>query len=425
MNQFLPFIGTRYNSQKVKLKDVVSPPYDVISQAMQTELYQRDEHNVVRLELNHDPDPYTSAKTYFDEWKAEEVLQSESAPVFYVYYQTFLTPEGKQVTRRGVLGKLRLTPYSSGDVLPHERTHMGPKEDRVKLLTIAGTQFSPIFGLIDDEQQIFDHTIDSVVASAPLADIDEELASGDEVRHTMWKLDDHALIARLQKLIASKKVIIADGHHRYESSLIYADQHPENEGAQYIMIYLANLHGDGTIILPTHRLLYGREDFNQFDFLSRLRKEFDVEVTGSREEGMQAMNTGHAITLIQFPEAPEFVVVREHPQESDTLSPVEKLAVEKLQERILKPIVGLSQEEINSRINLLYPHTLPELDEMIREHGLDAAFILNPTTPQEVIDVTAVGEFMPQKSTYFYPKLLSGLVFYEFGNNAVSKPASN
>ena len=413
MNDFQPFIGTRYNSEKVQPKNVVSPPYDVISPVQQTELYAKDPHNVVRLELNHDSDPYTCAKQYFDEWKTQEVLLADSAPAFYVYYQTFHTPEGKQVTRRGVLGRLRLTPYSSGDVLPHERTHSGPKKDRIKLLTIAQTQFSPIFGLIDEKAQIFDHTIDSVVANSPLADIDEELANNESVRHTIWALTDPALVTRLEKLVATKKIIIADGHHRYESSLQYAGEHPDIDGAQYIMIYLANLHGEGTVILPTHRVIYGRKDFNQFAFLSQIEKEFSVQIMNSREDGVkQLTDENDAITLMQFPEAPEWVLVKEKSVAGN--DPVEKLPVYKLQERIIKPIAGFTQADIDSRTNLLYPHTIAELDEMVNEQGYDVAFILNPTTPQEVIDVTSAGEFMPQKSTYFYPKLLSGLVFYEF-----------
>jgi len=412
MNQFQPFKGTRYNSEKVEIKDVVSPPYDVISPSQQFELYEKEPHNVIRLELNHDADPYTSAKKYFDEWKSDGVLVTDSAPVFYVYYQTFLTPGGEQVTRRGVLGRLRLTPYSSGDVLPHERTHSGPKKDRMKLLSIANTNFSPIFGLIDDSALIFDHTIDSVVANPPLADIDEVLASGEEVRHTMWALTDPALGTRLEKLIGTKKVIIADGHHRYESSLTYAQEHPNNEAAQYIMIFLANLHGEGTVILPTHRILYERKDFNQFAFLAQLKKEFSCEIISSREEGVKRLKDDEAITLVQFSEEPQWVLAKDN--SAAAADPVEKLAVNRLQEKILKPIAGLTQSEIDTRTNLLYPHTLAELDEMISEHNYDVAFILNPTTPQEVIDVTSSGEFMPQKSTYFFPKLLTGLVFYEF-----------
>jgi uncharacterized protein (DUF1015 family) len=414
MNQFQPFKGTRYNAEKVEAKNVVSPPYDVISTVQQAELYQKDPHNVVRLELNHDADPYTSAKKYFDEWKSESILKTDPIPTFYVYYQTFLTPEGKQVTRRGVLGRLKLTPYSSGDVLPHERTHSGPKKDRMKLLSIANTNFSPIFGLIDDEQQIFDHTIDSVIANLPLADIDEELASGEEIRHTMWPLTDPALVTRLQKLIAAKKVIIADGHHRYESSLNFAQENSDNEAAQYIMIFLANLHGEGTVILPTHRIVHGRKDFNQFSFLSELKKKFSVEIVESREEGMKQLK-GH-LALVQFSEEPKFVLVKDSSSSSD--KPVENLPVTKLQEKILKPLLGFTQSEIDTRTNLLYPHTLSELDEMLDGIDMNAAFILNPTTSEEVINVTASNEFMPQKSTFFYPKLLSGLVFYEFAQQS-------
>ena len=415
MNSFQPFKGTRYNSDKVKAKDVVSPPYDVISPAQQTELYAKDPHNVVRLELNHDADPYSSAKKYFDEWKDKGVLRADSAPAFYVYYQTFKTPGGEQVTRRGVLGRLRLTPYSSGDVLPHERTLSGPKKDRMKLLSITETNLSPIFGLIDDSALIFDHTIDSVVANPPLADIDEELATHDSIRHTMWKLTDPALVARLEKLVAAKKIIIADGHHRYETALAYGEAHPENEAAQYIMIFIANLHSEGTVILPTFRILYGKKDFNQFAFIADLKKNFSIEIMNSREKGMKHLETdANALTLIQMPEEPNFVLVKDTSDLSKS-SALDKLAVYRLHEKILKPIAGLSQTDIDNKTNLLYPHTLAELDSMLSEHEYNAAFILNPTSPQEVIDVTTSGEFMPQKSTYFYPKLLSGLVFYEFG----------
>jgi uncharacterized protein (DUF1015 family) len=414
MNSFLPFIGTRYNSEKVRPKDVVSPPYDVISPAQQAELYEKDPHNVVRMELNHDTHPYHSAKNYLDVWKEEEILLADPAPAYYVYYQIFHTPEGKQVTRRGLLGKLRLTPYSSGDVLPHERTLSGPKKDRMQLLTITGTNLSPIFGLIEDSALIFDHTIDSVVAHPPLADIDEELPSSETIRHTMWKLTDPSLVTRIEKLMATKKVIIADGHHRYETALAYAQEHPDNEAAQYIMIFIANLLGEGTVILPTHRILYGMKDFNQYTFIAGLKKDFSVDLMNSREEGMKALAAdANAFTLIQFPEEPNCVIVKDTSDLSKA-SPVDKLDVQRLHERILKPVAGLTQARIDNKTNLLYPHTLSELDSVISEHEYNAAFILNATTPQEVIDVTSSGEFMPQKSTYFYPKLLSGLVFYEF-----------
>ncbi|MEI8134050.1 MAG: DUF1015 domain-containing protein [bacterium] len=413
MNSFLPFIGTRYNSDLVKIKDVVAPPYDVISTERQKELYDASPFNVIRLELNHDADPYESAKTIFADWHEANVIIPDASAAFYVYYQTFHTPEGEQVTRRGVLGKLRLSNYSEGNVLPHEQTLSGPKKDRTKLLSLTQTQFSPIFGLISDESEVFDHVIDSVVAQAPLVDIDETMSTASGVRHTMWKLDDEIIIKRIEAIIASQKIIIADGHHRYETAVAYAQEHPENEAAQFIMIFISNLQAEGTVILPTHRILHSLNKFNQFKFLAELQKKFTVEMFPNRETGIAAMeNSTDAITLIQFPEEPNFVLVRDS---RESLSALHKLPVYRLHEEILKSIAGLTQAEIDAKTNLYYPHTFSETDDMISRAEYNAIFYLQQATAEEVIAVTAQSEFMPQKSTYFYPKLLTGLVFYEFG----------
>ncbi len=415
MNSFSPFIGTRYNPGQIKLNDVVSPPYDVISTEQRDAFYEKDEHNVIRLELNRDADPYKSAAEFFKQWKTEGAVIQEAAPVFYVYYQTFRTPEGTRVTRRGVLGALKVSPYSEGNVLPHEQTLPKAKKDRFALLEAAKTQFSPIFGLIDDEVQVFDHTIDSVTATAPLADIDEMLPNGETVRHTLWKLTDPALITRLEKLVATKKIVIADGHHRYETAVAFSEAHSEIPGADRIMIYLANLRAEGTVVLPTHRILYGLDGFNQYTFLTNLEKNFTVSICQSREEGLKLLSAG-AFTLIQFPEPPHWVVVSNSPDGGQNgVNSLSKLAVYRLHEEILKPVAHLTQEQIDAKSNLLYPHTIAELDEMTTRQDYNAAFILNSVTPDEMMAVTGEGAFMPQKSTYFYPKLLSGLVFYEFG----------
>lgn len=417
MNDFLPFIGTRYNSEKIRIKNVVAPPYDVISSEQQKDLFTKDDYNVVRLELNPDADSHQSAKRYFDEWKREGILVRDREASFYVYYQTFKTPEGEQVTRRGVLGRLRVTPYSEGNVLPHEQTLSGPKKDRFALLDAARTNLSPIFGLIDDEADIFDHTIDSVTATAPLADIDETLPTGESIRHTMWRLTDPTLITRLEKLVAAKKIVIADGHHRYETAVAYASAHPEIAGADHIMIYLANLHAEGTVILPTHRILYGMDSFNQYQFLLELEKHFTIIIKDTREGALELFTQEKdALMLIQFPDVPKWVILKDQKEKSGNA--LEQLTVYRLHEEILKPIAGLTQEQINNKTNLLYPHTLKELDEMISGADYNAAFIIKAVTPQEMMQVTSEGSYMPQKSTYFYPKLLSGLVFYEFAANA-------
>ncbi len=413
MNHFIPFIGTRYNSSKVKIKDVVSPPYDVISPEQRDAYYEKDPHNVIRLELNRDTDPYASAAKFFQSWKADGVLIREDAPSYYVYYQTFTTPQGEQVTRRGVLGRLKVTPYAEGNVLPHERTLPKAKKDRFALLEAAGTQFSPIFGLIDDSALVFDHTIDSVTATAPLADVDEVLPTGARVRHTLWKLTDPPLVTRMQKLVAAKQIVIADGHHRYETAVVFSETHPEIAGADGIMIFLANLRGEGTVILPTHRILHSVPSFDQYAFLAELEKHYELQTFEDRDAALAAFElVASALTLIGFPEEPKWVLASERTEPQGTA--LEKLAVYRLHEDILKRFAGLTQEQIDAKSNLWYPHTIDELESMTSQNAYDAAFLLKPITADEMMHVTREGTYMPQKSTYFYPKLLSGLVFQEF-----------
>jgi uncharacterized protein (DUF1015 family) len=394
----------------VALRKVVAPPYDVISSDYRDELYELDAHNVVRLEFSRDGDPYASAKHDLDEWKRDGILIRDSEPAFYVYYQTFTTPSGEQVTRRGVLGRLKVTPYSEGNVLPHELTLPKAKKDRFDLLEAAHTNFSPIFGLIDDEAFIFDHTIDAAAANAPVADVDEILPNGEHIRHTMWRLTEPALVARLEKLIGTKKIVIADGHHRYETSVAFAAAHPDMPGADSMMIFLANLRGEGTVILPTHRILHGVADFNEYEFLVKLRSAFTIELTDDREDALSKLANADVLTVIELPVEPKYVVVYESGAEGSAL---EKLNVYRLHEKILKPICGLTQDQINAKTNLWYPHSVKEADEMMSEE-YNACFYLAPVTPEATLAVTAEGNYMPQKSTYFYPKLLTGLVFNEF-----------
>jgi len=247
-------------------------------------------------------------------------------------------------------------------------------------------------------------------ANPPIADVDELLPSGEHVRHTMWRLTDPPLVARLEKLISPKKVVIADGHHRYETSVAFAAAHPEIAGADHIMIYLANMRGEGTVILPTHRILHGIHDFNQYDFLVKLRAAFRIELYDTRDEALALIDEADVITVIEFPEEPKYVVVRSRAKEGSAL---EKLNVYRLHEEILKPLAGLSQEQINAKTNLRYPHSVGEADEMTAD--FQACFYLKPVTPEEMVAVTTEGNYMPQKSKFFYPKLLKDFVCAGFG----------
>lgn len=415
MAEFLPFIGTRYNKERVKPSAVTSPPYDVISPEYRDELYARSEHNVIRLELNRDPDPYTSAKAHLDHWLKEGVLIRDERSRFYVYYQRFTDPDGRHYTRQGVIGRLKLSPYSAKEVLPHERTLAGPKRDRLALMEATHANLSPIFCLIDDETMLFDQTVEIATINAPLADLDEHLENGSTVRHILWCLDDAMAVNRLETMIKDKPVLIADGHHRYETSVAFHELHPKMKGADHMMVFLSNLRGEGTIILPTHRVLYGMPNFNAYDLYAKLQQQFELQSYERRDDAYEALlHDQKAVTMIELAEAPHYTLVRA--KDANYTRALDELPVVQLHEKILKSGAGLTQEAIDNKTNLLYPHSIAERDEMIRSHtDVNATFYLRPITPQQMARVVEEGDFMPQKSTFFYPKLLTGLVFHEFG----------
>lgn len=414
MAEFLPFTGTRYNREKVKLAAVTAPPYDVISSQYREELYHRADHNVIRLELNHDEDPYASAKRHLDQWLKETILIRDEKARFYVYYQTFNDPEGREYTRQGVIGRLKVTPYSEKQTLPHERTLAAPKRDRLALMEAARANLSPIFGLIDDESLVFDQTLEVATVNAPIADIDEKLENGSTVRHMVWSLDDAIAVDRIHKIISNRPVVIADGHHRYETAVAFAEMHPEISGAKYLMVFISNLRSSGTVILPTHRVLYGLPDFNAYTLFAKLREQYELQPFERRDDAYEALlHDQKAVTMVELDEAPHFTLVRA--RDERYASALAGLPVMQLQERILKQGAGLTQEAIDNKTNLLYPHSLQERDEMVAvRNDVNASFYLRPVTPAEMARVVEEGDYMPQKSTYFYPKLLTGLVIHEF-----------
>lgn len=414
MAEFLPFKGTRYDASRVSMAGVVAPPYDVVSPAYRDVLYDRHPYNVIRLELNREIDPYTAAAHTFEEWKRAGILRLDEHPQFYVYYQRFDDPNGTEYTREGVIGRLRLTPYSEKQVLPHERTLAGPKRDRYQLLEATSTNLSPIFGLIDDETLLFDHTLEVATVRTALVDVDETLETGEHVRHLLWPLTDPMAADRIQKIVAGQQVIIADGHHRYETSVAFAQTHPEIEGAQYMMVFLSNLRAPGTVILPTHRVLYGLENFDAYRFLQAVLERFQIQEFERRDDALTALEDDHhAITMIELDTEPHYVLVRQR-TDSNPGSALGGLPVQVLHEEILKGAAGLTQEAIDNKTNLLYPHSVAERDAMVEGRQTNATFYLRAVSPAEMARVVQEGSFMPQKSTFFFPKLLTGLVFHEF-----------
>src|SRR5581483_9855876 len=361
MPEFLPFAGTRYRAD-IDPAQVTSPPFDIISTEFRDILYERNPYNAIRLEWNRDPDPYPSAAHYLEAWNREGILHRETRPAFYVYHQVFRTPDGGHVTRAGVIGRMKLHPYSEKQVLPHERTHVGPKRDRLELMERTHANFSPIFALISDPSFFFDQSIEPATAYAPIADVTERLASGERVRLILWRLDDETAQSRISHIVQNRPAIIADGHHRYETALEFHELHPDLPGAAYVMTFLTNLQAEGTVILPTDRLLRDVPNFNPYELLAALRKEFDLVPFTGREEGWSALERDdEALTLIEFPQDPKWVLVRDrNPKPRDT----QELAAARLEEEIFIPILGLSRAVIQEKRYLYYPHSMRELDEM-------------------------------------------------------------
>jgi len=345
-------------------------------------------------------------------------LIRDEHPAFYVYHQIFDVPGSGEVTRTGVIGRVKLTPYSDNEVIPHERTHAAPKRDRLKLMEHTHANLSPIFGLISDTSFVFDQTLEIATVNSPLVDVEERLPNGQTVRHILWRLDDEAASARITKIVGTTQVIIADGHHRYETALEFHQLHPEIRGAEYMMIFISNLQSEGMVVLPTHRLLHSVPSFDQYKLLEALKAKFDLIQFSNREEAEAELERDDsAMTLIEFAEDPKLVLVRDREalrREPLIVGDQLKLAATRLEEEILTPLVGLTRESISERRNLLYPHTIQELDEMEESQPWNAAFLLRAVRPSEVESIVKHGGFMPQKTTYFYPKLLTGLVFHEF-----------
>lgn len=420
MAQIRPFRGIRYNPTVVgDLQQVVAPPYDVISPEQQTLLYLRSAYNVVRLDLNQHADRYTTAAKTLREWLDREVLIEEQEPALYLYVQAFTLKDGSPRQRIGVLAALRLEEFSSGTIRPHERTFEGAKKDRLALLRACQTHLSPIFCLYSRPDWSLTQVLAPVLANPPEVTVHDD----QHVSHSLWRVTDQTLIARVVESLAGEPLIIADGHHRYETALRYREErtrHGQSNGEEpfnYVLAYLTNAQDEGLVILPTHRLLHDVPLPSPHHLRAVLQREFRVTLfspteptaffTALRAPGPKR-RIGCAVAgashywLLSFDERiVQALPVSEPLRESD---------VTVLHEVLFQRILGLSPAVQKQK--LTYTIEEEEALRMVAERQYQAAFFLNPTTFAQIARVCARGETMPEKSTYFFPKLLTGLVFY-------------
>jgi uncharacterized protein (DUF1015 family) len=409
-----PFRGYRHGIGRERdLTKVVAPPYDQISPETQDRLYAMSPDNIVRVSYARDraeagetADKYLRAHETLDAWLREGVWAREEWPAIYPYTQTYRVG-GREVTRTGFVALGEVSDYARGVVLPHERTHAGPKQDRMRLLETTGADVGLIFMLTADPEGRLR------AATAPAG---EPVAEARDLRgevHRLWRITDAEVIAQVQALMAPARVIIADGHHRYETAVAYARRH---RGADDKLMAFFTLEAPGLTIFPNHRLVHGLADFSPARLLERARAWFDVTPLGDplafapTPTRLAVVAGGEAVALTLRGDAAERIA-----WPAGTSPAWRRLAVSILHEGLLRPLLGIDDAMLDARTHVDYTAEAAEAVRLAREGRYQAAFLIAPTTPEELQAVVSGGEVLPQKSTHFYPKLLDGLVFHRVG----------
>ena len=424
-----PFQGVRYDPERVDLSQVVAPPYDVISPADQKRYYQQDPHNVVRLiagevRLSDTPqdNKYTRAAAFFREWLADGILRREASPCLYVYRHQFVDPiSGESRSRLGIMGVVELEPFGRG-VLPHEQTHARAKADRLSLTRAVIANLSPVFALYEDSRSAVGPIIAQAMAEPPRLAITGE--DGDH--HTVWAIEGEQRFAQLAEVFNASPLYIADGHHRYETALNFRNyqrqQYPEapaDAAFNYVLMLLVDVRDPGLTILPTHRVLHDLERFDASELLRRLSEHHRVLPRDSRAGLLAAMQRdvpspfgggqggGHRIGMALGGGSWHTIDI-DRPEATD---PVSRLDVSVLHDEILQRELGLTQAELEQERYLTYSRDVDVVLNRVERGAAQAAFVLRPPAVRDVVDVARAGQVMPQKSTYFYPKPSSGIVF--------------
>jgi uncharacterized protein (DUF1015 family) len=413
-----PFRGIRYNQKKVTMRAVVAPPYDVITPVEQTSYYDRDPFNVIRLILARDEDRYSASARTFADWQESQILLRDDQPAIYPLVQTFTTTSGAQIERKGFIALCHLEEFDKGIVLPHEKTLSKAKEDRFKLFKATNSNFSQIFGLYSDPKKNIDAYVGPVHAAMPVIDVEFE-----GVRNRLWTMTDPDTIKKIAALVEPMQILIADGHHRYETALAYRDlmrsQNPQHSGAElynYVMMFFTNLDDEGLVIFPTHRVVHSLPSFDGEAMLATLAAHFTITDYTTHTGMTAALTASPQFSYGIIVGKKYFVASLKNAGMLDELVPasvprdVKELDVVLLHSYILGTLLNISVDAQEKKLNIHYLQQIEECAGEVAKGIAQAAFIVNSTKIEQVRAVAKAGHTMPQKSTFFYPKLISGLV---------------
>ncbi len=436
MAHILPFRAWRYDQQRVQIKQVVTQPYDKISHAMQEAYHQESPNNLVRLILGKSlpwdgraENAYTRAAAAFDEWRRTGILRKDAEPSIYRYSQAFEIPVGApghpaRAERKGFIALGRLEDYSAGVIFRHEQTLSKPKADRLELLRATRAQLEQIFMLYGGGGKI-----DALLETAAAPDI--EVTDEYQTLHRVWKISDPKIIASVQQAMREKKLLIADGHHRYETALAYRKERRSGEETasglghpipyESTMMDFVDMDLPGLVILPTHRVVFGLPSFSAKQFEADAQKFFTVEKVDAGIDAAKATmllrrggESGMALLAVTSTDA---YVLRDPKAAlagvfTNLSTRQQGLDVVQLHKCILERVLNISEEAIRNQENVTYVREMDEALTQVRSGKAQIAFLMNPARMDQVREIAFAGEVLPQKSTDFYPKLLSGLTIY-------------
>ncbi len=408
-----PLQTLRYDPSAVgSLEAVIAPPYDVIDDELRAQLLGQSPFNVVEIDLPKAPgggDPYQHAEETFEEWRRQSVIVQESEPAFWGLRQDYTAPDGSSRTRTGFFARVRVEDYGPGRIRPHERTHPGPKEDRLALTRATRANLSPIFSLFGDP---------TGAAREALAEPDEPFAVANDhegTRNTLWRIEG---TDALTSALAEAELLIADGHHRYETARVYAEEVGGEGPHRHVLMYLVALEDPGLLIFPTHRLLTGLKDDSakQEAIRDAVKRDFEIEEV-SRDE-LEPTAGGNGVQLgymDSFHKQPYRLTLKDQAIADAALEgkpePYRRLDTAVLEAIILKGALGMTEDDISHLNGLAYSKSFDDAYDAVETGRADAGFFMRATPVEQVQEVAGAGESMPPKSTYFYPKVPTGLVF--------------
>jgi uncharacterized protein (DUF1015 family) len=411
-----PLRALHYSLEKTGgLQAVVAPPYDVIYTEGRKALLSQSPYNVVAIDLpiaENGADPYEHAAEVLADWRSEGVVVQDERPAIWPIEQDYVGPDGRSRTRRGFLARVRVDDYGPGRIRPHERTHPGPREDRLRLTRATRANLSPIFALFSDPEQRAWKALEPLTATTPWG----QTVDPDGTVNRLWRVEDPDAIAAVRQAAAEAELLIADGHHRYETARVYAEEVGGEGPHRYVLMCLVALEDPGLTVFPTHRLVRNLSDA-QWDTLRRtIEADFTLTPLASVDDLPPAENEQIELGYIDVRDKqPYRLVLRDQAiadaAMSDRSEPYRRLDTAVTEALLLKGALGMTDEQIDHLDGLGYARDDAQAIELVLEEEYDAALFMAPTPVHRVQDVASSGESMPPKSTYFFPKVPTGLLF--------------